>query len=153
MAADVQNTIVLLVSIAIMLLYRKQISTKLSKLKIPKLILALLVAIILITFEEDVNCMPAWCGTVLIPPTLWFLFVQVLILISIIMVFKAKSFTIPVMLYGLFGIIFEFNFGYERANLKYLAIHNPPLSIALAIWIGAWYAFLVILPITIIEAN
>ncbi len=55
--------------------FRKRLTSALVKVRVPPLAMYLVLSVPLIIFEEQIDCMPSWCGSVLIPPTLPFLLV------------------------------------------------------------------------------
>src|ERR1700691_228861 len=65
---------------ALMFRFRKRIAGRLRRVRAPRLLIFVLLCVPLIVFEEDINCMPAWCGHVIIPPTLPFLLLELVIL-------------------------------------------------------------------------
>ncbi|HET7404607.1 MAG TPA: hypothetical protein VFJ63_00650, partial [Candidatus Bathyarchaeia archaeon] len=71
-------------SFAIMLVYRRQLTTAITGIKLPHFALSILLSVPLIIFEEQINCMTAWCGQVIIPPTLPFLAVEIAVLGAIV---------------------------------------------------------------------
>ena len=64
----------------LMFRYRKRLALTILRVKLPPLALYLLLSVPLIIFEEQIDCMPAWCGMVAIPPTLPFLLIEMLAL-------------------------------------------------------------------------
>ncbi len=129
-------------------IYRKRIAALIKKVKLPKIILYILTAIPLIIFEEHINCMPSWCLHVLIPPTLPFLLIQTIIVgLIFAKFFSTKSILVPTFLYSAFGLLWEFTAGglvglFSKAALSF--------AIFMIGWTGISYAFLVIVPLTIL---
>ena len=54
----------------LMLIYRRQLTNVVTRIKLPLFALSVLLSVPLIIFEEQINCMSAWCGQVILPPTL-----------------------------------------------------------------------------------
>lgn len=125
--------------------YRKKISKEILRIPLPKIVLCLLTCIPLIIFEEQINCQPWWCGKVLIPPTLTFLFVEILILLIIIKILKLRSVIKIAIFYGIFGLAFELIFGGLIGIFR-----AGPIAIFFLIWTFIWYMFLVLIPLTIL---
>lgn len=128
--------------------YRKQIAYFVKKIKLPTIILSLLVAFLLIIFEEQINCMPAWCLKVLIPPTLPFLFVQVFIVLILVKLLHTKRVFVPTLLYVIFGISFEFIIGASSKGLQTL---GPIQQLFFILYIGISYAIIIVLPLAILQ--
>ena len=64
---------------------RKKLALDILRLKLPPLALYLILSVPLIIFEEQIDCMPAWCGAVAIPPTLPFILAEMLVLGGIVL--------------------------------------------------------------------
>lgn len=87
--------------------------------------------------------MPAWCGAVLIPPTLPFLFVEILVLGELVIWRNATNVKLITLEYSIFGVLFEIFLGG--------LVGAPPLIIAIIgpyVMIG--YAFISMLPLTVL---
>lgn len=129
-----------------MLFYRRKMASILLKVPLPALATSLVVSIPLIILEEQIDCMPAWCGQVLIPPTLPFLFVEVLTVALIALRFHSKNPIRVASVYSIFGVLWEVLFG---------GLVGAPILIALVfapyVWIG--YAFISLLPFSILLAK
>lgn len=123
--------------------FRGRISREILKLKLPPLVLYLILSVPLIIFEEQIDCMPAWCGAVLIPPTLPFLFVEILVLGGLVMWRNAKDVKRVTLGYSIFGVLFEiFLGGLVGAPLLIIAIIGPYVMVG--------YAFISMLPLTVL---
>lgn len=99
--------------------------------------------------EENVNCLPTGCQ--LIPPTIPFLLVFVLVLGFIVhrRVRQGRTQMLwPIILFSLFGILVEYSIGASSATLRTLL---NPLGIFMFFWIGLSYAYFVVVPLTIIS--
>lgn len=122
---------------------RGRISGEILKLRLPPVALALILSIPLIVFEEQIDCMPAWCGAVLIPPTLPFLFVEILVLGGLVMWRNATNVKRVTVEYSIFGVLFEiFLGGLVGAPLLIIAIIGPYVMVG--------YAFVSMLPLTVL---
>ena len=105
--------------------------------------LYLLLSFPLIIFEEQIDCMPAWCGAVLIPPTLPFLFVEILVLGGLVIWRNAKDVKRITLAYSIFGVLFEiFLGGLVGAPLLIIAIIGPYVMVG--------YAFVSMLPLEVL---
>lgn len=127
----------------LMLAYRRRLTRALVKIPIPAFVTAIVLSVPLITLEEQIDCMPAWCGQVLIPPTLPFLLVEVIIVGLVALRIHASSPVRVVSLYSVFGVFWEVFLG---------GLAGAPFVITLLfapyVWIG--YAFVSLLPISIL---
>ena len=123
--------------------FRVRVSHEILKLKLPPLALYLILSAPLIIFEEQIDCMPAWCGAVLIPPTLPFLFVEILVLGGIVMWRNARDVRRVTLGYSIFGVLFEIFLGG--------LVGAPPLIIAIiGPYVMVGYAFVSLLPLTVL---
>ena len=123
--------------------FGERVSRQILKLKLPPLPLYLILSVPLIIFEEQIDCMPAWCGAVLIPPTLPFLFVELLVLGGLVMWRNAKDVKRVTLGYSIFGVLFEiFLGGLVGAPLLIIAIIGPYVMVG--------YAFISMLPLTVL---
>lgn len=136
----------LLFVFVLQLRYRKELAALILKIKLPVLVLYLLTAIPLIIFEEHINCSPDFCGKLVLPPTLLPLLLELLLVWLLIKIFKTQKILLPILIYSACGISYELLFG----GLKNLPATNPFLYF-LIIWTGIGYAFLAIIPVTIIN--
>ena len=123
--------------------YGDRFSREVLRVKLPALALSLLLSVPLIIFEEQIDCMPAWCGAVLIPPTLPFLLVEILVLDGLAMWRSAKSVKRVTLAYSVFGVSFEIFFGgLAGAPLLIIAIIGPYVMVG--------YAFVSMLPLKVL---
>ena len=126
--------------------FRKQLANRIRKFKLPEFAAYLLAAILLIIFEEHINCQPSWCGQIIIPPTLPILLIEVVIVGLLTRLIKIKRIFFPVLFYSAFGVTFELLIG----GLKGISATGALFGLFMIIWTGMSYALLVILPLTII---
>lgn len=89
----------------LMLFYRRQLTKALANVPIPVFVTGILLSVPLIILEEQIDCMRSWCGQVLIPPTLPFLFVEVIIVGLIALRIHAASAVRVVSVYSVFGVL------------------------------------------------
>ena len=123
--------------------FRERLSRAMLRVKLPPLVLYLLLSVPLIIFEEQIDCMPAWCGAVLIPPTLPFLFVEILALGGLVVWRNAKDVKRITLAYSIFGVLFEiFLGGLVDAPLLIIAIIGPYVMVG--------YAFVSMLPLEVL---
>ena len=128
---------------ALMFVYRAQITNAISRIKLPPLALSILLSIPLIIFEEQINCMSAWCGQVVIPPTLPFLVVEIAILGVIVMKVHAKNLFRVTLSYSVFGVAWELLLGgLVGAGVLVDLLIGPYVALS--------YAFVSMLPIRIL---
>jgi hypothetical protein len=127
----------------VMMICRKELSSFLARIPLPVLATSILVSVPLIILEEQIDCMPAWCGQVLIPPTVPFLLIEVLVVSLIALRVHAKSPIRVASAYSIFGVFWELLFG---------GLVGAPLIIAVIfapyVWVG--YAFVSLLPLSIL---
>lgn len=127
----------------IMLFYRGRLTSILAKIPLPALATCVLISIPLIILEEQIDCMPTWCGRVLIPPTLPFLLLEVFAVSLIAVRAHSKSPVRVASVYGVLGVLWELLFGgLVGAPLVIAAIFAP------YVWVG--YAFVSLLPLSIV---
>jgi hypothetical protein len=124
---------------ALMFVYRKRIAGRLRQIPAPRLLIFLLLGIPLIIFEEDINCMPAWCGKVLIPPTLPFLLLELLILGAIALRLHGARVSRLLLGYCVFGVAWEATVG----GLKGV----PPVDFIIVPYVALSYAYVSMLPL------
>ena len=123
--------------------FRGRISREILKVKLPPLVLYLILSVPLIIFEEQIDCMPSWCGAVAIPPTLPFLFIEMLLLGGIVLWRHAKNALRITLVFSIYGVLFEiFLGGLVGAPLVIIALLAP--------YVGVGYAFISILPLTVL---
>lgn len=126
-----------------MLFYRRQLTKALANVPIPVFVTGILLSVPLIIVEEQIDCMRSWCGQVLIPPTLPFLFVEVIIVGLIALRIHAASAVRVVSVYSVFGVLWEVFLG-GLAGAPFLIT----LLFAPYVWTG--YAFISLLPISVL---
>ena len=132
----------------VMACFRKRIAEYLSKIPLPAWALYFLTAIPLIIVEEDINCMASWCGTVFIPPTLPYLLIELAIVYVIWRVMKKRNIVPLCIAYCVFGIVWEMTLGGLRGASLPL-----PFYAFFVLWVGISYAFVSLLPLTILETG
>ena len=123
--------------------FRKRLALTILRLKLPPLALYLILSVPLIIFEEQIDCMPAWCGMVAIPPTLPFLLIELLVLGGIVLWRHAKNVLRITLVYSIFGVLWEiFLGGLVGAPLIVIALLAP--------YVAVGYAFVSMLPLTVL---
>ena len=126
-----------------MLVYRGKLTNAIARIKLPLLALSTLLSIPLIIFEEQINCMPAWCGQVVIPPTLPFLVAEIVLLGLIVSRVHAKNLFRVTLLYSIFGVAWELLLGgLVGASVLVDVLIGPYVALS--------YAFVSMLPIRIL---
>ena len=127
----------------LMFRYRKRLALTILRVKLPPLALYLLLSVPLIIFEEQIDCMPAWCGMVAIPPTLPFLLIEMLALGAIVLRIHAKNVLRITFVYSILGVLWEIFFGgLVGAPLVVIALLAP--------YVAVGYAFVSMLPLTVL---
>jgi len=103
----------------------------------------MLISVPLIIFEEHIDCMPSWCGKVLIPPTLPFILIELFVLGVLALRLHATNVLRVTLLFSVFGVFWELLVG---------GLVGAPVIIAaiLAPYVGVGYAFISLLPLTIL---
>lgn len=127
----------------LMIKFRGRLTSEISKLRLPLIALYVLLAIPLLIFEEQIDCMPAWCGTVVIPPTIPFLLLEMLVLGGLVLVLHAKNPLRVTLVFSIYGVLFELFLG---------GLVGAPILIAaiLAPYVGMGYAFVSMLPLSVL---
>jgi hypothetical protein len=123
------------------------------KIKLPKLFLAMLISVPLISIEENINCGAFNCRFAVIPPTIYILIVFQLIYLLISRKYPQVSPEKKALYYGVFGILFELIFGVAKKQLYALAMANPLGFILIILWVGFSYWFVIYLPLQIIQSQ
>ena len=133
----------LTVPFLLMVKFRDRLTSEISKLRLPLIALYVLLAIPLLIFEEQIDCMPAWCGTVVIPPTIPFLLLEMLVLGGLVFVLHAKNPLRVTLVFSVYGVLFELFLG---------GLVGAPILIAaiLAPYVGMGYAFVSMLPLSVL---
>lgn len=127
----------------LMAFYRRRLTSEIVKVGLPLMVLYALVSIPLTIFEEQIDCMSSWCGRVIIPPTLPFILIEIVVLGVIATLVHARSLRKVVLVFSIYGIIFEILLG---------GLRGAPLPIValLAPYVGLGYAFISMLPLNIL---
>ena len=127
----------------LMFRFRKKLAIATLRVKLPPLALYLILSVPLIIFEEQIDCMPAWCGMVAIPPTLPFLLIEILVLGGIVLWRHAKNVLRVTLVYGIFGVLWEIFLG---------GLVGAPLVVTalLAPYVAVGYAFVSMLPLEVL---
>jgi hypothetical protein len=124
----------------VMLRFRKRMSNEISRLKIPLIALYLLLALPLLIFEEQIDCQPTWCGSVIIPPTIPFLLLEMPVLGGLVLVFHTKNPLRVTLVFSIYGVLFELFLGG--------LVGAPVIMVALlAPYVAMGYAFVSMLPV------
>jgi len=127
----------------LMLVYRRQLTNIVTRIKLPLLALSILLSIPLIIFEEQINCMTAWCGQVIIPPTVPFLAAEIGVLGVIVLKVHAKNLFRVTLVYSIFGLAWEILLGgLVGASILVDLLIGPYVALS--------YAFVSMLPIRIL---
>jgi len=128
------------------ILFRKKIASQIKRIHLPKFALYLISSLPLIIFEENINCLPTGC--VLFPSTIPILLFFVLCLGLIVKIFKIKRVSIATLIFSLFGLAFELAIS-PNLSAQYFAY--PLLELIFGTyWVMVSYAFLAIIPLTVL---
>jgi hypothetical protein len=130
----------------LMLRYRRQLAARLARIKLPSLAVCMLLSVPLIILEKQINCMPSWCGTVLIPPTLTILLIEIFGLSLITLKIHAKNAFHVSAIYSVFGVFIEASTGGLLSAGLLIALLFAPY-----VWIS--YSFISLLPISVLMAD
>jgi hypothetical protein len=127
----------------LMLRFRKKLALDILRVKLPPLALYMILSVPLIIFEEQINCMQAWCGQVAIPPTLPFILIEMLALAGIVLWRHAKNVLRVTLFFSIFGVFWEIILG---------GLVGAPIIITVifAPYVGISYAFISILPLEVL---
>jgi len=127
----------------LMLRFRKRLTSVIVRVKLPVIGLYLLLTVPLLIFEEQIDCQPGWCGTVIIPPTIPFLLLEMLVLGGLVLVLHAKNPLRVTLVFSIYGVLFELFLG---------GLVGAPILIAaiLAPWVAMGYAFVSMLPLSVL---
>lgn len=128
---------------AVMFALRRRVARSLGRIKVPAPVLYILLSVVLIIVEEDVNCMPSWCGQVLIPPTLPFLLVEVAVLGMVAGLLRARSAFVPVLAYAVFGVAWELTVGGLKGA-------PPVVDLFFVPYVALSYAYVSMLPLEVL---
>jgi hypothetical protein len=137
----------LTVTFILLVVYRKNLARTITRARLPPLLLFLMAAVPLIIFEEQIDCMPSWCGRVIIPPTLYFIEVEMLVLGLLVVFLHARSAPKAALAFSVYGVFFEYALGGLRGL--------PPSleAVFLVPYVGMGYAFVSLLPLEILLAK
>jgi len=130
----------------LMLRYRKQLTGRLGRIKLPSLAVCMLLSVPLIILEEQINCMSSWCGTILVPPTLTILLVEIFGLSLISLKIHANNAFRVTAAYSVFGVFIEATVGGLVGAGWLIALIFAPY-----VWIS--YGFISLLPISVLIAD
>jgi hypothetical protein len=140
----------LLIPFILMVKFRKPLTSKISRIPLPKFALFLLVSIPLINFEEMINCGAYGCAPVLIVPTMPVILGFILLLGIFSRILKAKSTLRTTLVFSVLGFLFELIVGVASAQFIQLIWVSPPFFIFMAFWVGMSYAFISYLPLAVL---
>lgn len=133
----------LIIAFLLIAFFREKLTAAIVRLDAPAILLCALTAIPLIVFEEQIDCMPSWCGRVPIPPTLPFLLIEVIVLAVLVMYLRATSLPKVILAFSIYGVAWEYFLGGLRGL-------GPSLVAVFIIpYVGLGYAFISLLPISV----
>jgi hypothetical protein len=133
----------LTVPFILMLVFRKRFAGALVGTGVPRMVLYLLLCVPLIVFEEQIDCMKEWCGRVVIPPTLPFLWVELLVLGLLVTFLHSRRPLRVALVFSTYGVAFELLLG---------GLRGAPLIVTLLLipYVGLGYAFVSMLPLVVL---
>lgn len=134
----------LVITFALLYAYRRGIAGHVSRLSAPPILLSLLTAIPLVIFEEQINCEATWCGRVVIPPTVPFILIEIVVLGLLAVYLRARSLGRVIVAFCIFGVFWEYLLGGLRGL-------EPSLeAVFLVPYVALSYAFVSLLPISVL---
>ena len=128
--------------------YRQPIARWFLQWRLPRFIIFLLSSVPFILFEENINCLPSGCK--IIPPTVPILLIFVFILGLFIRLLKVRRTGLAIAVFSLLGFSFELFKGASAAEFQAL---SPGWFVFFSIWTVLGYAYIVIVPVTILAEN
>ena len=121
--------------------WRKKIATWMKNIPLPLFLIYLISSLPFIVFEEFINCIECFPFTII-----WLLFF-VFVLGVLVRISGSKRMLLITLGFSAFGVLFEVFLGRSTAGIDEL---SPSLLIFMLFWIGLSYAFLVIVPLTVL---
>ncbi len=125
--------------------YRVPVTNFFSKIPLNSIALYFITALPFMLFEENINCLSSGCQ--IIPRTLPFLYISLLIPIFLIKVVKIRKLWKVISIYSVIGLLFEILFGDGSVQFQALP---PVFFILISIWTWISYAFYSIVPAAIL---
>ena len=137
------HSIGLWVSFLIILKYRVKISDWLLSVSAPSVLVYTLSSLPFMLFEENVNCLPSGCR--LIPVTIPFLLVYMLLVFGIMKWIKIKAFWRTLLIVCSVGLLWEVSLGVASVEFRAL----PPVwFVYISLWTWMSYAYFTAIPLT-----
>jgi hypothetical protein len=137
----------LTIAFVLIVVYRDRMTAAIRRLDAPPILLCTLTAIPLIIFEEQIDCMPAWCGRVVVPPTLPFLLIEVIILAMLVTYLQSKNLRRAIFAFSVYGIAWEYFLGGLRG------LEPSLVAIFIVPYVGLGYAFVSLLPVSVVMSH
>jgi hypothetical protein len=128
--------------------FRKSITRTIRRVPLPRFALYLASSAPLIIFEENINCLPSECR--LIPSTLTFLLVFMLLLGLTVTILRMRSALRATVAFSIVGLLFELTLGASHNQLTALLPSVPGILIAL--WVMVSYAFFAFIPLAVLTS-
>jgi len=141
------DTPLLLIPFFFIIKFRKQIAKFLSKVPLPRFLLYLFASLPFMIFEENINCEAFGCNFTFFPFTIPFLLGFMLILGIIVKLIHTKRIFLVMLIFSIFGTLFEIFFGVAGAQFRALPI---VWFITIFLWTMISYAFFTVVPLTIL---
>ena len=135
---------VLSIAFILTIVFRRSIAKLIMRIPLPVFAVYLISSLPFIIFEEFINCIECF------PDTIIWLLSFVLILGIVVKKTSAKRIVPITVIFSILGVLFEVFFGKSSGGISTLQV---PMLIFMLFWIGLSYAFLVIVPLTIIVEN
>jgi hypothetical protein len=124
--------------------YRDRISGRIRRLDAPPILLFVLTAIPLVVVEEQIDCMPSWCGRVAVPPTLPFILVEMTVMGVLIVYLRARSLRRVIVAFCIYGVLWEYFLGGLRGL-------TPSLEAVLIVpYVALGYAYISLIPVLVL---
>jgi hypothetical protein len=137
----------LTITFVLIVVYRERMTAAIRRLGAPPILLCALTAIPLIIFEEQIDCMPSWCGRVVLPPTLPFLLIEVIVLAMLVTYLHSANLRRVIFAFSIYGIAWEYFLGGLRG------LEPSLVAIFIIPYVGLGYAFISLLPVSVVMSD
>ena len=133
----------IVITFLLLVRYRGRLANRIRRIALPAFVLCALTSIPLIWVEEQIDCMPAWCDKAVVPPTLPFIFVEIVVLSALALALHATSAVRVSLAFGVYGIFFEYFLGGLRGiSLALLPIWGTYAALT--------YVYVCLVPLTVL---
>lgn len=122
--------------------YRHTFMRFLLTFRYPMFLVYVVSALPLMIFEENINCLPTGCQ--LVPVTIPFLLLFIIVLYGIVRVFKVRSLSKVLIPACMMGVLWEALFGVAATQFQALPLFQ---FLYIALWTWMSYAFFTLIPL------